>query len=187
MLWNKPTIVGATVLDLAKLHRFDFHYNVMKKHFNCFVLYSDTDSLLNEIKHTDFYQELATNNELRQSFDLSNYLSNNFLYNDENKMVTLKFKDELAGEPIEEFAGLIPKMYSILVGGRHKLSAKGVCRFAQKDLNHELYKKVLHTGKSFRTINMRIRSEKHQLQTIKTNKLSLTSFDDKRFILEDGI
>ena len=165
---------------------FDFHYNVMK-HFNCFVLYSDTDSLLYEIKHTDFYEELATNEELRQHFDLSNYPTDHSLYNVENKMVTLKFKDELAGELIEEFVGLKPKMYSILVGGRQKLSAKGVCRFAQKDLNHELYKKVLHTGKSFRTINMRIGSEKHQMQTIRTNKVSLSSFDDKRFILEDGI
>ena len=102
-------------------------------------------------------------------------------------MVTLKFKDELAGEPIENFVGLKSKKYSILVGGRQKLSPKGVCRFPQKDLNHELYKKVLHTGKSLRTINLRIRWEKHQLQTIKTNKVSLRSFDDKRFILEDGI
>ena len=78
-------------------------------------------------------------------------------------------------------------MYSILVGGRQKLSAKGVCRFAQKDLKHELNKKVLHTGNSFKTINMKIGSEKHQLQTIKTNKVSLSSFDDKRFILEYGI
>ena len=49
--WNKPTIVGAAVLDLAKYIMFDFHYNVMKKHLNCFVLYSDTDSLLYEVKH----------------------------------------------------------------------------------------------------------------------------------------
>ena len=96
---------------------FDFHYNVMKKHFNCFVLYSDTDSLLYEIKHTDFYEELVTNDELRQHFDLSNYPTDHFLYNVENKMVTLKVEDELAGEPVEEFVGLKPKMYSILVGG----------------------------------------------------------------------
>ena len=73
ILWNKPTIVGAVVLDLAKYHMFDFHYNVMKKHLNCSMLYSDTDSLLYEIKHTDFYEELATNNDFRQYFDLSNY------------------------------------------------------------------------------------------------------------------
>ena len=34
---------------------------------------------------------------------------------------------------------------------------------------------------------MRIGSQKHQLQTIKTNKVSLSSFDDKRYVLEDGI
>ena len=73
ILWNKPAIVGDTVLDLAKLHMFDFHYKVMKKHFNCFVLYSDTDSLLYEIKHTKFWEELATNDELHQHFDLCNY------------------------------------------------------------------------------------------------------------------
>ena len=133
----------------------------MKKHFKCFVLYSDTDSLLYEIKQTDFYEELATNDELRLHFDLSNYPTDHFLYNIENKMVTLKFKDELAGEPIEEFVGLKPKMYSILVRSRQKLSAKGVCRFAQKDLKHEFYRKYLHTGNSFKTINMRIGSEKH--------------------------
>ena len=99
----------------------------------------------------------------------------------------LKTRDELAGEPIAEFVGLKQKMYSILVGGRQKISGKGVCRFAWKDLNQDLYKNILHTGSSFKTINMRIRSEKHQLQTIKTNKVSLSSFDDKRFILKDGI
>ena len=92
-LWNKPTIVGASVLDLAKFHMFNFHYNVMKKHLNCFVLYSETDSLFYEIKYKEFYEELATNDELRQLFDLSKYPKEHHLYNADNKMVTLKFKD----------------------------------------------------------------------------------------------
>ena len=83
-------------------------------------------------------------------------------------MVTLKLKDELVGEPKKEFVGLKPKMYSILVGGRQKLSAKGVCRFAQKDLNHDFHKKIVRTGESYKTINIRIGSRMHQLQTIKT-------------------
>ena len=61
-------------------------------------------------------------------------------------MVTLKLEDELGGEPIEDFVGLKPKMYSIMVGRLQKLSAKRVCQFAQKELNHELYKKVLKLG-----------------------------------------
>ena len=118
---------------------FDFLYNVMKKHFNCFVLDSDTDSLPYEIKHTYFHEEIATNDELRHF--ISNYRTDHFLYNVESTIVTLKFKDELTRELIEEFVVLKPKMYFTLVGSRQKLSAKGVCRFAQKDLNHDLYKK----------------------------------------------
>ena len=30
ILWNKPTIVGASILDLSKLFMLEFHYNVMK-------------------------------------------------------------------------------------------------------------------------------------------------------------
>ena len=134
----------------------------MKKRFNCFVLYSDTDSLLYEIKHTDFYEEQATNDKLRQHFDLSNYPSDYFLYNVENNMITVKFEVELAREPIEEFVVLKPKMYSILIGGRQKLSAKGVLGFAQNYLNRDFYKKnVLHMENSFNTIIIRTGSEKH--------------------------
>ena len=32
--WDKPTIVGAVVLDLAKHFMYDFQYNVLKNIFN---------------------------------------------------------------------------------------------------------------------------------------------------------
>ena len=69
-----------------------------------------------------------------------------------------------------------------MVGGKQKLYAKGVCKFAQKELTHILYKNVLNTGETYKTMNMRIGSSKHQLQTV---KVSLSS--GKRFILEDCI
>ena len=73
------------------------------------MLYSDTDSLLYEILHLEFYEELATNDRL-QHFDLSNYPLDHHLFITENKMVTLKFEDELGGVPIEDLVGLKPKM-----------------------------------------------------------------------------
>ena len=46
---NKPTIVGATILDLSKRHMLWFHYKHMKAIFKTLVLYSDTDFLIYEI------------------------------------------------------------------------------------------------------------------------------------------
>ena len=147
------------------------------------MFYSDTDSVLYEIKGRNFYKELETSDQLRHLFDLSNYPETHSLYNDSQKLVTLKF----GGVPMEEFIGLKPKMYSILSGGKRKLSAKRVTQSAQRKLKHKQYRQVLLTGQSFKTLNTRIGSVNHQLQTIRTNKISLSCFDDKRYIKEDGI
>ena len=45
----------------------------------------------------------------------------------------------------------------------------------------------MKTGESYKTVNMRIGPQKHQLQTIKANKVHLSIFDDKRYVLEDSI
>ena len=42
--WDKPTIVGAVVLDIAKKYMFETHYVQMMPNFNLELLYSDTDS-----------------------------------------------------------------------------------------------------------------------------------------------
>ena len=81
---------------------------------------------------------------------------------------------------MQEFIGLKPKIYSILSGCKQKLSAKGVIQSAQRKLKHELHRQVLLTGHLFRTSNTGIGSVNHQLQTIRTNKVSLCCFDDKR-------
>ena len=57
--WNTPTIVGASILDLAKYQMYRFHFKVMRPNFECRLLYSDTDSLLYSVKCADFYQELS--------------------------------------------------------------------------------------------------------------------------------
>ena len=101
--WTKPTIVGASILELSKLFMMDFHYNVMKIETECTLLYSDTDSFVYKIKSPNFYQDLAENSRLRSHFDLSNFPENHQLHDRCNEKTVLKFKDESAGTPIEEF------------------------------------------------------------------------------------
>ena len=67
-----------------------------------------------------------------------------------------------------------------------KLSAKGVSKAAQKMLSHQRYRDTLTSGSLFKTENSRIASESHNLQTVTSTKTSLSAFDDKRYILDDG-
>ena len=76
--------------------------------------------------------------------DFSNYSIKSKYYDDSNKLVVSKMKDETADVAIEEFFGLKPKMYSILVddSNEHK-KAKGVNKNVVATISHNEYKDVL--------------------------------------------
>ena len=77
-------------------------------------------------------------------------------------------------------------IYSFYLDHR-KLSAKGISRATQNLLTHRNYEETLETGSLYRAENTRIASDRHVLNTVRTNKIALSSFDDKRYILDDGI
>ena len=58
IIWETPTVVGATILDLAKSCMYQFHYGIMPSWFDCRLLYYDTVSLLCRINCEDLYREL---------------------------------------------------------------------------------------------------------------------------------
>ena len=80
ILWNEPTIVGASILELSKLFMLEFHYNVMKKQTDCVLLYSDTDSFIYKLKSKNFYDDLEKNLDLKNHFDFSNFPTDHKLY-----------------------------------------------------------------------------------------------------------
>ena len=110
LILNKPIYIGFTVLDLSKWKMYDFHYNFIKKNFDAELLFTDTDSLTYEIKSKDVYEEFFKWKDL---FDFSNYSKDSKFYDDANKKVIGKMKDEYSGVIIDEFVGLKSKMYSI--------------------------------------------------------------------------
>lgn len=188
---NKPIYCGFAILELSKLHMLDFHYNhVMKTygHDNVKLLFTDTDSLCYHIKTDDFYKDMRDSKEL---FDLSDYPKDSEFYDATNKKVIGKFKDETSFDPIVEFVGLKAKMYSFVTRDSvEKKVAKGIKKSViKKGLYFDGYKNTLFGEGGYfsrNTMNL-IRSKKHQISSIKFNKIGLCAFDDKRYIEEDGI
>ena len=116
--------VGFTVLDLIKWKIYDFHYNFIKKNFDAELLVTDTDSLAYEIKPENVYEEFFKWKDL---FDFSNYSKDLKFFDETNKKVIDKMKDEFGGVIVNEFAGLKSKMYSIKkIDGKQYNTAKGV-------------------------------------------------------------
>ena len=89
---------------------YNFHYNFIKKNFSAELLFTDMGSLTYEIKLKDVYEEFYKWKDL---FDFSNYSKDSKFFNETNKKVIGKMKDEFGGVIITEFVGLKSKMYSI--------------------------------------------------------------------------
>ena len=107
---NKSVYVGFSILDLNKLLMYEFHYKYIKSKFDAKLLFTDTDSLVYEIKTEDVYEDFYEDKNL---FDFSSYPLNLKFFDPINKKVIGKMKDEFKGKKCE-FVGLKSKMYSLI-------------------------------------------------------------------------
>ena len=179
LILNKPIYVGFTVLELSKWLMYDFHHNFIKKKFNTELLFTDTDSLTYEIKSENVYEEFF---KWKNLFDFSNYSKDSEFFDSTNKKVVGKMKNEFGGVIIDELIGLKSKMYSIKkIDGKETNTAKGVN--VATEFNE--FKDVLLKKKIIRHKMKRIQAKKHKIGTYEINKISLSCFDDKRFVLDD--
>ena len=79
-------------------------------------------------------------------------------------------------------------MYSYLAEMKNNKTAKGVKKVVIKnEIKHSDYLNVLFEKKKMYHQMRSIRSELHQISSYHVNKVSLSPFDDKRYILDDGI
>lgn len=65
-------------------------------------------------------------------------------------------------------------------------TAKGIKKNVIKNIKHENYKDTLFNNKQMHHKMKTIRSQNHQLGSYEINKVSLSCFDDKRYILDNG-
>ena len=122
-------------------------------------MFTDTNSLVYEIKTEDAYEDFYLNKDL---FDLSNYPLHSKFFDPVNKKVIGKMKDEFKGKIISEFAGLKSKMYSLIsVVNEEVTKAKGVDR----KVRHKEFVSALFNKKVIRHNMQRIQSKLHRIGT----------------------
>ena len=138
---------------------YKFHYEYVKSKFDAKLLFTDTDSLVYEIKGEDIYEKSFQDKEL---FDFYNYPVNSKYYDFKNNEVLDKMKCEYKGKISSEFVGSKSKMYSLISVDDEEVSkANGV----NKETRHEEFVDVLFNRKVIRHNMNRIQSNLHGLST----------------------
>src|SRR5438552_6544849 len=210
--FNKPIYVGVAVLELSKLHMYNFYYNVLKKKYgdNVEAVRMDTDSFFLNIKTIDLWQDVKNDSEFNDWFDFSNAPKDHFMFNPNNKKLG-KFKNELVTKDIwDEITEIIfikSKVYSYVSDYKIKMRNKGTSSAIMKtEITHDDYINCLYNNFNnyinykngnnyYRTNDLnlyntyhRIASEKLEIYVYENKKLTMSNQDDKRFISsEDGI
>ena len=165
---NKPVYVEIGILIWVKYDEpVPLWLHLKWKCINSRSLFTDTDSMMYEIKTEDAYEYFSKDKEM---FAFSNY-SAQLKYYDSNKLVIGRKKD-----------GLKLKVFSFLVddSSEHK-KAMGVNKNVVSTISHSEYKEVL-LNKRLRHLMNKIQSKNHKIETCKINIISLSCFDDKIYI-----
>ena len=108
---NKPAYAAMCTLDLNKVIMYELYYSYINNKYgnNLRLLFTETDSLMYEVKTEDVHQDFSMDKKM---FHFSNYSDNKKYYDESNKLVVDKMKDETSGVTIKDFFGLKLKMYS---------------------------------------------------------------------------
>uniref|UniRef100_A0A6P7GY74 Uncharacterized protein LOC114344439 n=1 Tax=Diabrotica virgifera virgifera TaxID=50390 RepID=A0A6P7GY74_DIAVI len=182
VIYDTPLYIGCSILDISKTFIYDFFYGYIKNNYgdNANLLYTDTDSLILKIKTPNFYDDMKQN---IHHFDTSNYSENNIYGVPKTQSILGKMKNEFPTTTIKGFYGTGAKAYCIDADTILK-KAKGVSRHIVKNQLHlNDYVRVIQNNETIFRKMYFFRSEMHTIYTEMKNKISLTSTDDKRYLI----
>ena len=122
-------------------------------------------------------------------YDTSDFPKDHPLHSQKNKKVIGKMKHECAGALISETICLRSKMYSIWQENEKNIKkAKGTTKVVTKqEIQHGHYKDALFNKFAFKYGMDMLRRKDHQICGLHLNKTTLSLFDSKRWIKDDGI
>jgi hypothetical protein len=206
---DKPYYIGFSILEISKFIMYEFFYNILRPYFGdkgVSLLYSDTDSLAIEIKTSNLLEDLKN---LETNMDFSNLNKKHSLFSNANKAQLFKFKEEFGLRPISRLCALKSKVYSFEIACNHDIGIdsyglclecnnfkfsgenvnklKGIQKRTARNIQFSSYLKCLSEFSAQREKTFQIISKKQKIETTMVSKISLSSFCDKRFILNCGI
>ena len=189
---NKPISTGFSILELSKITMYNYHYNYILPKYgnNAKLLFTDTDSLCYEIITDDLFQDMKNDSYM---YDLSEFpkdfktKNGTIMYDETNKKVLEKMKLETGTDIPIELVGLRSKLYSLLLDdGKDKKTCKGIKKCVKDfKIKHQNYKETLMKGDNMNVSQRTIRSYNHEVYSIETNKIALSSVNDKRYMINN--
>ena len=170
---------------LVEIIMYKFHYEKMVSRYesNVRLCFTNTDSLLYEIKTANILKDIAQHID---ECDFSDYPKDRHVYNTHHKKEMGKFKDERNGMTLEEFIGLRPKYYSLLFLGEVKnnqiihtdVTEKQIATKAgvkKAYLRHHYYKDTLNNLSTIKVKQNVITSKQHNIN-ISSKQSSIDGF-----------
>lgn len=123
-------------------------------------------------------------------FDTSNYPQpNQFGIPCCNKKVVGMMKDECGGQIIKSFIGVKEKVYAIeVIGEEGNITTKkaaGTSKNVVRNFTLNDYIMCVQDNEVKSSIDVRIQNKKHVLNTVKVNKISLSTSCNKRVLTDD--
>lgn len=180
---------GLTILDTSKVTMLRLYWR-LKGQFGSRmkVLFTDTDSFGVEITSNSIHEELSA---IKDILDTSGLPRDHPLYDPSRSRQPGYLKIEYGHTDILAFAGIRPKCYCLDLGPTETvvMKCKGIQSAAlYRSVSFEDYKNCIFKNVLKEVTCCSLRTDgKHHVYTMQQRKWALRNFDQKRYILPDGI
>ena len=177
--FNKPIYIGQAILDLSK--------TLIKPKYGdkAELLFTDTDSLMYSVQTENFYRDIS--GDVRKRFDTGDYpeIHPSEIKTGVNKKVIGKFKDEEAGNRL---LTLLVFVQSSTVTNLKTTKNWNARALKKNELKFIDYKQCFFFSgeEQMRTMNI-IRSDNRDINSMRINKIALSTADDKLIVMENKI
>ena len=196
VVMDRKYSIGFTILEVSKLIMYEYWYEIIVPRFgeeNVDILLSDTDSFVLHIRN---HTREQAKEKMSDVMDFSNLPKSDSFFDASRAKVPGYLKSETPTSEIVECVALKSKCYALRslplnssassTEEEIEKKCKGITKSRVKKLKIDSYRECVEKMSVIKTRIARLQSKNHNVQTITQNKVSLSSFCDKRYLLQCG-